>query len=591
MSKQSSPTWSALRRAFVVAPALRKGLGLTLALSAVGTALRIVVPFAVQQILDGQLFGDGPVDTGAVLLKGGIAGVAMVLSALAARAATIRLTRTSASGLSDLRVMTFAHLQGLSALHTESERRGALVARITSDPETIARFMEWGGPGLIVGSGQIVLAVAAMFWFDWRLTLVVLIGVAIYAIALLWFQNILRRAHDKVRVLVGRSLTVVGESISGMPVIRAFGVEAQTRDRVRRALDAQFEAEYRTGRLGAFLFSSAEIFAGAINGLVVVVGVLLATSGDLSAGTLIAFLFLVNLFVEPIQMLVEVVDQAQSAGSGLRRILDVLDTPSDVPEVDPDSALRLPKDMLDVDLGNVRFRYPDGDIDVLSDVTVSIARGENVAVVGETGSGKTTFAKLVTRLMDVNDGSVLLGGVPIEAIRFEDLRSRVAYVPQEGFLFDTTVEANVRYGKLDATSEEIANAFFELGLMDWVNSLSDGLSTEVGERGSQLSAGERQLVALTRAWIAQPSLLVLDEATSAVDPALEVQLRQAMERITRSRTSVTIAHRLSTAEAADRVLVFDSGRLVEIGTHQDLVTLGGVYASMHADWTQGSAEM
>ncbi|GBE25801.1 putative multidrug export ATP-binding/permease protein [bacterium BMS3Bbin02] len=588
MSTDSRATWGVLREAFAVAPALRKGLGLTLFLTAMGTALRIVVPFAVQQILDDQLFGGGPIDTSAVLLKGGVAGVAMVLSALAARAATIRLIRTSATGLSDLRVMTFAHLQGLSALHTESERRGALVARITSDPETIARFMEWGGPGLIVGSGQIVLAVAAMLWFDWRLTLVVLVGVGIYAVALMWFQNILRRAHDKVRVLVGKSLTVVGESISGLPVIRAFGVEAQTSERVRQALDAQFEAEYRTGRLAAFLFSSAEVFAGAINGLVVVVGVVLGVTGSLSAGTLVAFLFLINLFVEPIQMLVEVVDQAQSAGSGLRRILDVLDTPSDVPEVDANEAVPLPRDMLDVSFDSVRFRYPDGETDVLTDVSVLIGKGENIAIVGETGSGKTTFAKLVTRLMDVSDGSVRLGGVPVQAVRFDDLRSHVAYVPQEGFLFDTTVEANVRYGDLSATTEEIEAAFEELGLTGWVNSLSDGLATRVGERGSRLSAGERQLVALTRAWIAQPSLLVLDEATSAVDPVLDVQLRQAMERITRSRTSLTIAHRLSTAEAADRVLVFAHGVLVEDGDHTTLLEREGVYASMHRDWTHGT---
>ncbi|VAW03098.1 Heterodimeric efflux ABC transporter, permease/ATP-binding subunit 2 [hydrothermal vent metagenome] len=588
MSQESGATWGALRRAFVVAPALRKGLGLTLVLTAIGTALRIVVPFAVQQILDGQLFQDAPIDGGAILLKGGIAGFAMVVSALAARAATIRLTRSAAAGLSDLRVMTFAHLQGLSALHTESERRGALVARITSDPETIARFMEWGGPGLIVGSAQIVLAVGAMMWFDWRLTMVVLVGVGIYAVALLWFQNILRRAHDKVRILVGKSLTAVGESISGLPVIRAFGVEAETADRVRTALDAQFDAEYRTGRLGAFLFSSAEVFAGAINGLVVVVGVALGTQGSLSAGTLVAFLFLINLFVEPIQMLVEVIDQAQSAGSGLRRILGVLDTPSDVPEVSPRDAIVLPEDMLDVSFDGVRFRYPDGEADVLVDVSVCISKGENVAVVGETGSGKTTFAKLVTRLMDTSAGSVRLGGVPVRAIQFADLRSRIAYVPQEGFLFDTTIEANVRYGKLSATRGEIRNAFAELGLTTWIDSLVDGLATEVGERGSQLSAGERQLVALTRAWIAQPSLLVLDEATSAVDPALDVQLRQAMERITRSRTSVTIAHRLSTAEAADRVLVFADGVLVEDGDHTTLLEQQGVYALMHEDWARGT---
>jgi putative ABC transport system ATP-binding protein len=209
-------------------------------------------------------------------------------------------------------------------------------------------------------------------------------------------------------------------------------------------------------------------------------------------------------------------------------------------------------------------------------------------VVGETGSGKTTFAKLVVRLLDATEGSIRIGGIPVEEVAFASLRSRVAYVPQEGFLFDTTVAGNVRYGRPEVDDEGIAKAFADLGLAQWVESLPNGLDTEVGERGSQLSAGERQLVALTRAWLSQPDLLVLDEATSAVDPALEVSLRRAIDRLIAGRTSITIAHRLSTAEASDFVLVFDDGRLVERGTHNELLAMAGVYAGMHADWTAGT---
>ena len=318
------------------------------------------------------------------------------------------------------------------------------------------------------------------------------------------------------------------------------------------------------------------------------VGLTLGGNGSLSPGTLIAFLFLINLFVEPIQMLVEVVDQAQAAGSGLRRILDVLDTPSDVPEVTPAEAQQLPTAMLDVVFEAVRYRYPDGEVDVLRDISVTVRAGENVAIVGETGSGKTTFAKLATRLIDPSGGAISLGSVPLLAVQFDDLRSHVAYVPQEGFLFDTTIEQNVRYGDLDCTLGDIRAAFDDLGLSGWVEGLPDGLQTEVGEQGSSLSAGERQLVALTRAWIARPTLLVLDEATSAVDPVLDVQLRQAMERIISSRTSLTIAHRLSTAEAADRILVFADGELVEDGTHVELLAKNGTYAAMHAHWEHGT---
>jgi len=235
----------------------------------------------------------------------------------------------------------------------------------------------------------------------------------------------------------------------------------------------------------------------------------------------------------------------------------------------------------------VHFRYPTGE-DVLCDVDVRIPAARRIAVVGETGSGKSTFAKLITRLLDPRSGTVRIGGIPVNHVAFDDLRRRVVFLPQEGFLFDTTLEANVRYGHLDASTEDVMTAFRELELGDWLDGLSDGLATKVGERGGNLSAGERQLVALARAWIAAPDVLVMDEATSAVDPALEVRLRRAMEHLTSGRTSITVAHRLSTAEAADHVLVFDNGQLVEQGTHRDLVSNGSVYAGLHQDWMAGT---
>jgi putative ABC transport system ATP-binding protein len=271
----------------------------------------------------------------------------------------------------------------------------------------------------------------------------------------------------------------------------------------------------------------------------------------------------------------------------LRKVLKLLDSPIDV--ADPIDGVALPDCPLDLQFEGVRFRYPTGD-DVLRDVTVSISAGARVAVVGETGSGKTTFAKLATRLLDPADGAITIAGVPIDHVRFDSLRSRVAYVPQEGFLFDGTIADNVRYGKPGATDEGVRAAIADLGLLEWVDSLTDGIGTRVGERGSNLSAGERQLVAIVRAWIANPDLLVLDEATSAVDPALEVQIRRAIDRLTAGRTSVTVAHRLSTAEASDTVLVFDAGRLVERGPHRELVLAGGVYADLHRDWAGSVAE-
>ena len=579
-------TGSVLRRAFRIAPALSKGLGLTLALAVVGTALQLVVPITIQRIIDSVLLSSG-VDSSDVIVAGVAALAAIALAMWARRTSLARLARSSVRGLTDLRVTTFEYLHRLSMLHLQSERRGALVGRVTSDIETMQQFMEWGGVGMILGAAQITLAVTVMLVYEWRLALMIVIGVFIYSLMLLWFQRILRRAHDRVRERVADSLSVIGEATAGLPTVRAFGMESAVMGKVSTALDRQYRAEYGAGALAAGLFSSAELFAGVITAAVVAVGVVFGVSWGLSAGTLVAFLFLVTLLVEPVQMLVETINQAQSAGAGLRKVLNVLDTPIDVE--DPVDGGSLPDRPLEVQFDKVRFRYPTGG-DVLVDVSVGIAAGERAAVVGETGSGKTTFAKLATRLLDPADGAVTIAGTPIDRIRFDSLRSRVAYVPQEGFLFNGTVADNIRYGKPGVDDDGIRSAIADLGLLEWVDSLPGGIRAHVGERGSSLSAGERQLVAIIRAWIADPELLVLDEATSAVDPALEVQIRRAIERLTAERTSITVAHRLSTAEAADTVLVFDGGRLVERGRHGELVAAGGVYADLHRDWEGSVAE-
>ena len=576
----SESTRHVLRRAFRIAPTLSKGLALTLGLAVVGTALQLVVPITVQQIVDTVLLASD-VDVGSVVALGGLAVAAVVLAMWARRTSLARLARSSVSGLTDLRVTTFEYLHKLSMLHVQAERRGALVSRVTSDIETMQQFMEWGGVGMILGAAQITLAVAVMLVYEWRLAVMIGVGVVAYSAMLVWFQRILRRAHDRVRERVADSLSVIGEATAGLPTVRAFGMESAVLGKVSNALDGQYRAEYGAGALAAALFSSAELFAGVITASVIAVGVMFGGGWGLSAGTLVAFLFLVTLLVEPVQMLVETINQAQSAAAGLRKVLNLLDTPIEV--ADPDDGMALPDVPLDVRFDCVRFRYPTGG-DVLSDISVGIAAGERVAVVGETGSGKTTFAKLATRLLDPVEGVITIGGVPIDRIRFASLRSRVAYVPQEGFLFDGTVGDNVRYGKPDVGDDGIRAAFADLGLLSWVDSLPGGIAARVGERGGNLSAGERQLVAIARAWVANPDLLVLDEATSAVDPALEVQLRRAIERLTAGRTAITVAHRLSTAEAADTVLVFDDGRLVERGSHAELVAADGVYAELHRDW-------
>ena len=578
-------TGQLIRRALVEAPALASGLRLTLIMAMAGQAITIVTPIVFQQILDEEILNPAGIDLGGVLTRASVAAFALIAGIIVGRAALLRLVRSSSIGLSDLRTMTFDHLLRQSVLHVQAERRGNLVSRVTSDVTTLQEFMEWGGVSLVVASSQVLLATSVMFYYQWRLALISVVGVSMYLFLMRWFQRILRKNYDTVRVEVGRSLGVLSESISAIPVVRAYGVEEVTQERVAEALESRFQREFRTNWFGNSLFSSAEIFAGSLSVAVVIGGVLIGVAEGMTAGELIAFFFLTNLLIEPLQIVVETLEFSQSAASGLRRVLEVLD--SEIEIQDPENPEDLPGDGLSVTFDGVRFAYDTGG-DVLEDVSVTIENGSRIAVVGETGSGKTTFAKLLVRLLDPSEGTIRVGDVSLDNVPLAQLRSRVAFVPQEGFLFDDTIANNVRYGQPGATDAEVFTAFHELDLGDWLAGLPAGLETQVGERGGAMSAGERQLVALVRAWIGSPDLLVLDEATSAVDPSLDVALRHAMERLTRGRTSVTIAHRLATAENAGKVLVFDSGRLVEEGRHSDLLAAGGVYADLYADWSAGT---
>src|SRR3954454_15043034 len=450
--------------------------------------------------------------------------------------------------------------------------------------------MQWGGVLGLVSVGQLVVATVVMAVYSWQLTLLVLVCFVPLALAVRWFAQRLAVAYGVVRERVGDVLGAVAESVVGAPTVRAYGVGARTAARIDTAIDRQYRAQVDAQKVTAAVFVSGEFVAALANAAVVVVGVLLGLAGEISAGTLVAFLFLVTLFVAPVQTASEVLNEAQNAVAGFRRVLDVRATEPDVrdPALDG-SARELPGGPLSVRFDHVSFRYAPGARKALDDGDLEIAPRTRVAIVGETGSGKTTSAKLVTRLMDPVEGRVLLSGVPLREVAFAGLRERVVMVPQDGFLFDASIADNVRYGKPGMTDAQVAAAFAELGLGDWVQSLSDGVGTPVGQRGESLSAGERQLVAVARAYVADPDLLVLDEATSAVDPATEQRLTRALDKLTDGRTTLTIAHRLSTAERADEILVVDAGRVVQRGTHAQLVGAEGPYARLHASWRRSSA--
>jgi putative ABC transport system ATP-binding protein len=525
-----------------------------------------------------------------------VCAAVVVLTAVAVYRMNVRLFRTTETALAGLRVRAFRHVHDLSVLHQQGQRRGSLVSRVTSDVDQLSVFMQWGGVLGVVSVGQLVVATGVMAYYSWQLTLLVLACFVPLAIAIKFFARKLADVYGVVRERVGDVLAAVSESVVGAATVRAYGVRQRTADRIARAIDRHYRASVDAQKVTAAVYVSGEFVAAVANAAVVVVGVLLGLAGDITAGTLVAFLFLVTLFVAPVQTASEVLNEAQNALAGFRRVLDVLDTEPDVRDpavARPDLARELPEGPLGVRFEHVSFRYAPGARWALDDVDLTIAPRRRVAIVGETGSGKTTFAKLVTRLMDPVEGAVLLGSdgtawVPLTDVAFASLRQRVVMVPQDGFLFDATVADNVRYGKPGMTDEHVAAAFDELGLGAWVEGLAQGVATPVGQRGESLSAGERQLVAVARAYVADPDLLVLDEATSAVDPATEQRLTRALDTLTEGRTTLTIAHRLSTAERADEILVVDSGRVVQRGTHAELVDVEGVYARLHASWRRSS---
>jgi len=573
-SAPPTSAWATLRRGLALSPEITRGLGVTLTIALLATAGRVVVPVAVQQSLDHG--------SRSAL----VAVLAVVIASGASYLANVRIFRATESGLATLRTTAFRHVHDLSVLSQNTQRRGSLVARVTTDVDTISTFVQFGGLMLVLQTGQLLLATVVMALYSWQLTLLVWGCYLPLFLALPRIQAVVARAYTRVRERVGDALAAISESVVGADTIRAYATQPRTQRRLDAAIAAHASAASRAQVLVAASFTGGVLLSGLVVAAVVGLGTWIGVGGALTLGRLAAFLFLVQLFTGPVQMGTEILNELQNAAAGWRRVMEVLDTAADV--VDPPAGVTLPRGPIRVDFEHIGYHYPDGP-PVLTDVTLHLAPQQRVAVVGETGSGKTTLAKLLKRLMDPSTGRVLLDGIDLRTIAFSSLRSRVVLVPQEGFLLDDTIRANLRWARPDADDAALELAITELGLADWVSGLPHGLDTHAGQRGEALSAGERQLVALARAYLADPDLLVLDEATSAVDPATEVRLQRALDGVTQGRTFVAIAHRLSTAESADLVVVVDAGRVVDVGPHHDLLDRCEVYQRLHASWTRGTS--
>ena len=570
-----------LKRGLQVSPELRTGASLTVLMALIVAAGSLAIPVLIQQILDQGLRGEEGLRSNFIYISCAIAFLIVSFVIFAQRATYNRLVRVAETTILELRVRVFRHLHRLSLADHQEARKGILTARVTSDIEPLSQFAQWGAIAWIVDSVIIVGTLTVMAIYSWQLTLVV---IAIYLPIIPILKAIQQQQflkYREVREAVSETLGQASEAVTAAPVIRSYGYQNSIRSKLEKANQNQYRRQIRAHKFFALLAPVMDTFSALSIAGVIVAGSYLGPEMGLTSGEMIAFVFLTTILIAPIWELGEVLDQTQTALAGWWKILSVLDVPIEVHE--PESGEKLKTGALEIEANNVNFRYRTGS-QVLDDISIRIPAGTNVAVVGETGSGKTTFVKLLARIADPTSGQITINGVPIHEIDAESRHSSIQMVPQDGFLFDQTIRENVAFGKPHASEEEIQTAFHSLGLTDWLNKLPDGINTQTGSRGERISVGERQLVALARAQLANPGLLILDEATSAVDPETEVALVSALERLSQGRTTISVAHRLSTAEKADLILVFDQGKIVETGTHQELSTQNGIYADLHNTW-------
>ncbi len=578
-------------RGMRVAPALSHGLGLTFGFAFLGTGARLVIPILIQQSIDHGL-QPNQVRVSFIAMLGVIGACCVVISSVSLRVATKRLGTRAEEGLFSLRIKLFDHIHRLSLADHNEEKRGALVSRVTSDIETLTMFFSWGGLSLLLDGSQMIAVASVMLAYDWRLALVAFSVSAPLVLVLRLVQAKLVSAHNTSRERNAQLLGVFSEMVSGAETLRAYGAVDHVVDSVAKDVRRRGDSNIRAGVIGAFLFPSGEVFAVFTVMAVVGAGLLIGPAGGLTAGALVGFVFLTYRFLEPIAEFTEVIDQVQSAVASLRRVLGVLDTP--IGPAQPSSPTLLPKGALSIDFVDVSFAYGsrlddvDDDTPVLNSINLHVPGGQHIALVGPSGSGKTTLARLIARLADPTLGNVLLGGVGLTRVENADLRRRLIVVPQEPFLFADTIAYNLRFASPDATDAVLRDAFSDLELEDWLETLPNGIDTHVGQRGGSLSAGERQLVALVRAAVVRPDVLILDEATSSVDASTEVRISRALRKLALGRTTVSIAHRLSTAARAERVILLENGRIVEDGSHDQLIAKNGRYARQYETWVSST---
>ncbi|MBW2585212.1 MAG: ABC transporter ATP-binding protein [Deltaproteobacteria bacterium] len=477
----------------------------------------------------------------------------------------------------DLRVRLYAYLQKMSLSFFERTSTGELMSRVTNDLSALEHFVTHGSALTAVDLIRLIGGSIILFVLDWRLAALVLIPVPILAVALRHYNTKIRPVYRSVRARLGDINAKLQDNLSGIRVIQAFAREEMERQRFKTESERYYRARVKGIRYWSVFFPAIR-FLGAMGSVVVLgVGAVMVVNGEMTLGTLVAFLSYTTSFYEPINRLTEVDNIFQEIAAG-ERFFEILDETTEVKDA-PD-AIDLPAIQGKMVFDEVTFRYGTGD-NVLHDIAFEMAPGEMVALVGPSGAGKTSIANLICRFYDPNQGKIMIDGHDLCRIKLSSLRQQVAVVLQDSFLFNNSVVENLLYGKPDATREKLIQAAKAANAHDFIMQLPEGYDTEIGERGVKLSGGQKQRLALARAILADPRILILDEATSSVDAETEFLIQQALERVLEGRTSLVIAHRLSTVRNADKIIVLDQGRIVEVGQHDELLQGGGLYSQLY----------